>query len=185
MSLAFKLPKHEMCAGPAWSKTIVGVQAKKAEHTNAILYPDHTFTDWQEADTTSWRREQYMMHRSVLFIHSFFHYTCFLPLGSGMYSPECGSLGVAVLAAGISPVLHCIYSCEPVSSSLDSLTCCMAPKPDQCCTASVHGMNVLLLVCNAPRCKQVIQAWLSGSHKASPNGVHCVCTRLSSQVMVL
>ncbi|KAL0018931.1 hypothetical protein WJX79_001911 [Trebouxia sp. C0005] len=38
-------------------------QAKKAEHTNAVLYPDHTFTDWQEADTTSWRREQYMMHR--------------------------------------------------------------------------------------------------------------------------
>ncbi len=41
-------------------------QAKKAEHTNAILYPDHTFTDWQEADTTSWKREQYMMHRLVL-----------------------------------------------------------------------------------------------------------------------
>ena len=41
------------------------LQAKKSEHTNAILYPDHTFTDWQEADTTSWAREQYMMHRSV------------------------------------------------------------------------------------------------------------------------
>ena len=40
-------------------------QAKRAEHTNAILYPDHTFTDWQEADTASWTREQYVMNRSV------------------------------------------------------------------------------------------------------------------------
>ena len=41
------------------------LQAKKAEHTHAILYPDHTFIDWQEADTTSWPRQQYIMHRSV------------------------------------------------------------------------------------------------------------------------
>ena len=41
------------------------MQAKKAEHTSAILYPDHTFIDWQEADTTSWQREQWMMQRSA------------------------------------------------------------------------------------------------------------------------
>lgn len=41
------------------------LQAKKSEHTHAVLYPDHTFIDWQEADTTSWPRQQYIMHRSV------------------------------------------------------------------------------------------------------------------------
>lgn len=42
------------------------MQAKKKEHTNAILYPDHTFTDWYEADTASWQTEQYILHRSAM-----------------------------------------------------------------------------------------------------------------------
>ena len=42
------------------------LQTKKKEHTNAILYPDHTFTDWQEADTASWQTEQYILHRSAM-----------------------------------------------------------------------------------------------------------------------
>ncbi len=35
------------------------------------------------------------------FVRSFIHYTCFSPPGSGMYSPECLSIGSPVLAAGI------------------------------------------------------------------------------------
>ena len=50
-------------------KALVGeliLQAKRKEHTSAILYPDHTFTDWQEADTVGWQHQQYIMLRAAL-----------------------------------------------------------------------------------------------------------------------
>ncbi len=43
---------------------------------------------------------------SVPFILSFIHDRRFLPLGSGMYSPECVLLGVPVMAAGV-PTVQC------------------------------------------------------------------------------
>ena len=42
------------------------MQAKRLEHTSAVLFPDHTFTDWQEADTIGWQHQQYIMHKSAL-----------------------------------------------------------------------------------------------------------------------
>ena len=41
------------------------LQAKKKEHTTAILYPDHTFTDWQEASAESWEHEQLFMQQAA------------------------------------------------------------------------------------------------------------------------
>lgn len=42
-----------------------GLQAKRTEHTNAILYPDHTFTDWQEASTASWEQEKFLIQQAA------------------------------------------------------------------------------------------------------------------------
>ena len=42
------------------------MQGKKKEHKAAILYPDHTFTDWQEASTASWQHEQIIMQQAAL-----------------------------------------------------------------------------------------------------------------------
>ncbi len=49
------------------------------------------------------------VHHSL--IHSFIHYTCLLPLGSGTYSPKCVSTRVPVLAAGIPQIHHCCARC--------------------------------------------------------------------------
>ena len=56
LHLVFATFSHSLCI----------LQTKKAEHSNAILYPDHTFTDWQEADTASWPIEQYILRRSAM-----------------------------------------------------------------------------------------------------------------------
>ena len=42
------------------------LQAKRSNHTAVILFPDHTFTDWQEADTVGWEQQQYIMQKSAL-----------------------------------------------------------------------------------------------------------------------
>lgn len=42
------------------------MQGKRKEHSTAILYPDHTFTDWQEASTASWEHEQFIMQQAAL-----------------------------------------------------------------------------------------------------------------------
>ncbi len=43
---------------------------------------------------------------AYIITHSFIHHTRFLPLGSGTYSPECVSIRVPVLAAGIPAAPH-------------------------------------------------------------------------------
>ena len=42
------------------------LQAKRSNQTAAVLFPDHTFTDWQEADTVGWEQQQYIMQKSSL-----------------------------------------------------------------------------------------------------------------------
>lgn len=42
------------------------MQAKRLEHITAVLFPDHTFVDWQEADTVGWQHQQYIMHKAAL-----------------------------------------------------------------------------------------------------------------------
>lgn len=41
------------------------MQAKKKEHTTAILYPDHSFTDWQEASTENWEHAQLLIQQAA------------------------------------------------------------------------------------------------------------------------
>ncbi|DBA98170.1 TPA: hypothetical protein ACH3X1_014789 [Trebouxia sp. C0004] len=43
-----------------------GPQAKRLEHTAAVLFPDHTFIDWHEADTVGWQHQHYIMQQSSM-----------------------------------------------------------------------------------------------------------------------
>ena len=45
---------------------MLDLQGKRRNHTTAILFPDHTFTDWQEAATASWQHEQFIMQQAAL-----------------------------------------------------------------------------------------------------------------------
>ena len=48
-----------------WYFLLLSLQAKQAHHTSAVLFPDHTFTDWQEAETMGWQQQQYIMNKSA------------------------------------------------------------------------------------------------------------------------
>ncbi|DBA77806.1 TPA: hypothetical protein ACH3X1_009163 [Trebouxia sp. C0004] len=42
------------------------LNAKRLEHTAAVLFPDHTFVDWHEADTVGWQHQHYIMQQSSM-----------------------------------------------------------------------------------------------------------------------